>query len=87
MLEYAKQNRLLSKRTTSTMARKHIHKKNVKPNAKNNKTEKQISDKIGKLLTFPINVGSFIIKRVDMSFALSLLHISTYMVKFIFRAR
>lgn len=55
-MEDAKQNRLLSKRTREYT--QHIQKKN----AQNNKTEKQISDKIGKLLTFPINVGSFIIK-------------------------
>lgn len=49
------------KATTNKALSKNAERK--KERKKNNKTEKQISDKIGKLLTFPINVGSFIIKR------------------------
>lgn len=55
---------------------------------KNNKTEKQISDKIGKLLTFPINVGSFIIKReIWVCFCYSFLALVSFVrvPKFIFR--
>lgn len=59
-MEDAKQNRLLNKRGSNRKANTH---KSAKGKMQK-KTEKQISDKIGKLLTFPINIGSFITKRV-----------------------